>query len=1165
MRATSYVTRGTLLVMVCAFGIWMVQRHDSSIAGAKRAPKQENQTVRPAAGLVRSPALDTVRRRYGSSDVAFEPNHGQVDSAVKFLARGSGYSLYLTATGATLSFASHEQRARAVSEGGTATKGRPAKTASAPDFLRMSFVGANPNPEVRGSEQLPGRINYLVGSDDKRWHTDIPTYSRISYSSLYRGIDLAYYGTHGQLEYDFIVQPGADPGLIRLKYDGMKAVRLNPDGDLVLSFGRREITQKRPLIYQENRGRKEQIAGKYRMLAQNEVGLEVGSYDTTNALVIDPALVFSSVFGGTSAGGIPSAIALDANGNIYVTGTAAGPDFPTTPGAFQPTGPGGLNEMFVSKLSADGTHLLYSTYLGGQQVREVQDGLAIAVDSLGQAYVGGDTSALDFPTTASAFQTTAGSCPNPDGTYCDGFLTVLNASGSGLVYSTYVGGTDQDRVQGVALDPNGAVYLTGQTVSTDFPVTTGAFRTSIPPTLHSHNWVFLTKVDTSKSGAASLVYSTYVGGIQSDANAVAVDASGEAYIAGGVAADSVDFPTTPGVFQSKINALSAAFVTKMNAAGTALVYSTFIGGTIANPRLGQGSGPGSGGATATAVGIDSDGNTYVVGGTDSVDFPVTSGAFQSTLLGPASDAFVSKLNPSGAALVYSTFVGGNSETTLVANTIAIDAARDVYFTGNTAAFDFPTSAVTLQPDCAALFCGTAYVTELNPSGTSLVFSTFFGQSAQGKGIAVDPATGDIIVAGVGSVPKTPGAFSNGGGVFISRISPTAPGPAIAIAPAQLLVFDPQAIGSVTTQMATVTSRGNAPLAINSISPLTGVGTSFSQTNNCPASLAPAATCTFTFTFAPTQALNYSESLTITDNTIDGPHQIFLQGAGGTPLASLSATNLAFSSQVLNSTSPVQTITVTNNGSAVLQFTSINATGDFSQSNTCIGSSVGLGKSCTISVAFTPAASGARTGTITVVDDAQNSPQAISLSGTGVDFVVAASSSSATVNAGQSASYTLSITPSGGLNTAIALACSGAPKGASCSVSPNSVTPSGSGAVSATVTVSTTARSMLMPLRWIFPRRPLTVPVSLVWAMLAILLFLSAKLRVEKFGQRAGLVACLLVMILAVVAAGCGGGSSSGGSGGGSNPNGTPAGTYTLTVTATAGTATRTTTLQLIVN
>jgi hypothetical protein len=1163
MRATSYVTRGTLLVLLCAFGVWMVQRHDSSIAGAKRAPNQENQTVRPAAGRVRSPALDTLRRPYGSSDVAFEPNRGQVDPAVKFLARGGGYSLYLTATGATLSFAPHGRQGQAVSDGAIATKGRPAETTSVPDVVRMSFAGANPNPEVAGKDQLPGRVNYLVGSDAQRWHTDIPTYSRISYRSLYQGIDLAYYGTHGQVEYDFIVQPAADPGLIRLKYDGMKAVRLNPDGDLVLSFGRREITQKKPLIYQEDRGRREQIPGKYKMLARNEIGLEVGPYDTARPLVIDPALVYLSVFGSPTGGEQSAAMATDANGNIYITGTAFAPDFPTTLGAFQTSGQGGLNEIFVSKLSADGTQLLYSTYLGGHNGSADDDGLAIAVDSLGQAYVGGNTSGLDFPTTAGGFQTQAGSCPNT-GSYCDGFLTELNASGTGLVYSTFVGGTDADRVHGVALDSNGNVYLTGQTVSTDFPTTPGAYLTSIPPTLHSHRWAFITKIDPRKTGSASLVYSTYVGGIGVDATGIAVDATGNTYIVGSGASPG-DYPTTPGAFQTSTSASAsgAAFVTKMNPTGSALVYSTFLG---------------SGGPTAVA--IDPDGNAYVTGGTSAADFPTTSGAFQPTLAG-VNAAFISKLNPSGSALVYSTFIGGAMPAgfvdATVSNSIAIDSARNAYIVGTTDSDDFPTSSVTLEAVCGRGTCQSqpqpcpsggedcprnapnAFVTELNPAGSALVFSTFFGVGGNGSALALNAASGDIVVTGRGGgLPATAGAFSSPNGAsFVARISPGALGAAVALAPG-LVTFPTEPIGTSTQQTATLTSRGNAPLAIGGIS-LTG--SAYSQTNDCPTTLPPLTTCTFTISFTPTQETAFNGQLMVADNALGSPHMIFLGGSGGTALLTLSTSSLTFPSGVLNAPSTPQSITLMNNGTAQIQLTSITTTGDFSQTNTCLGSPLAIGKSCTISVVFTPTAMGSRTGTITLVDNAPNSPQTVALGGTGTDFSVSPASSSATVNAGQSASYTLNVSSLGSFNQAVSLACAGAPRGATCTVSPSSVTPTGTSATSATVTVATTARSLLIPVQWISFREPLVLPVALIFTML--LLFLLTT-RFERRGRKVGVVFCLMAVVLVGAVAGCGGSSSSAGPGPGSN-NGTPAGTYSLTVTATVGTATRTTTLQLIVN
>ena len=1081
----------------------------------------------------------------------FERNDGQVDDHVLFLTQGLGYAAYLTRDGATLVFSDFSKSAN----------GRATTTTK---VVRLNILGINPHPEVIGSEERPGVTSYFSGSDPKQWHTRVPQFAKVIYRHAYPGIDLVFEIRNGRLEYDFVIAPHANPNLIRVNVEGGTLHR-TATGDVLVRFGKHhDFTLKKPDAYQPNHeGHEDQVTNVRYSLRGRDMAFALTNYNHDVPLVIDPALIFSAVFGSPTSGDTLTAMTTDSSGNIYLTGIAHTPDFPTTPGAFQTSGSGGLDEIFVSKLSADGTQLLYSTYLGGVQMA-VNDGLAIAVDSAGQAYVGGNTAALDFPTTAGGFQRDAGSCPNIGGTYCDGFLTELNASGTGLVYSTFVGGTDQDRVQGVALDTSGDVYLTGETVSTDFPTTPGAYLTSIPPTLHSHTWAFIEKIDPRQSGSASLIYSTYVGGIIVDPTGIAVDATGNAYIVG-QAFDPSAYPTTPGAFQTVAGTTGTAFVTKMNPTGSALVYSTFLGG-IAVSQSGQPTPTG-----ATAVAVDAAGNAYVTGLTYASDFPTTSGAFQSSLQGPNA-AFVSKFNPAGSALVYSTFIGGAVRSTnTVGNSIALDGLGNAYITGSTDSDDFPTTLVTLDALCAGTsgdcYNGgpSAFVTELSPSGSSLVFSTFLGGSGYnlGSGVAVDSTTGDILVAGTtgsSDFPKTPGAFlTPGQSVFVTKISPTAPGAAIAITPA-VVTFPPQAIGTTTQQTVTLTSRGNVPLTISALSAFTGVGPgAFSQTNNCVGSLAPAASCTITFSFTPSDTINYSVSLTISDNALDSPHTVFLTGAGGTPLATLSATNLTFASQGLNTPSAPQTISVTNTGSAEIQFTSVATTGDFSQTNTCVGSPLMIGQSCAISVVFTPTATGSRTGTLSIVDNTSNSAQTVALVGTGADFSLSAASTSATVTAGQSASYNLQLSPTGFSGT-ITLTCTGAPSGATCTPNPATLTTNGTAPVPFAVNVTTQANSALFRFGPDSFRRPPISPIALTaWSVLLALLLAAAVLSRRPVHVRVKSACFLGLASAAIFLAACGGGATT-------PPNvGTQKGTYTLVLTAKSGTLTHTMNLTLNVN
>jgi hypothetical protein len=434
----------------------------------------------------------------------------------------------------------------------------------------------------------------------------------------------------------------------------------------------------------------------------------------------------------------------------------------------------------------------------------------------------------------------------------------------------------------------------------------------------------------------------------------------------------------------------------------------------------------------------------------------------------------------------------------------------------------------------------------------------------GSGVAVDPATGDILVAGTNGssdFPKTPGAFlTPGQSVFVTKISPAAPGAAIAITPA-VVTFPPQAIGTSTQQTVTLTSRGNVPLTISALSAFTGVGPgAFSQTNNCVGSLAPAATCTITFSFTPSDTINYSVSLSVSDNALESPQRVFLTGQGGTPLATLSATNLTFASQGLNTPSAPQTISVTNTGSAEIQFTSVATTGDFSQTNTCVGSPLMIGQSCAISVVFTPTATGSRTGTLSIVDNTSNSAQTVALVGTGADFSLSAASTSATVTAGQSASYNLQLSPTG-FSGAITLTCTGAPSGATCTPTPATLTTNGSSPVPFAVNVTTQVHSALFRFGPDSFRRPPISPFLLTaWSMLLTLLLAATALCRRPVHVRVKSACFLGLASAAIFLAACGGGSAT------TPPNvGTQKGTYTLVLTAKSGTLTHTMNLTLTVN
>src|SRR5438552_1690786 len=403
-----------------------------------------------------------VSEAYGKLPLSFEANRGQTDAQVKFLSRGPGHTLFLTSTGAVLVLTTRESPARE-----PAVHGKPARRGPGTNaVLRMTFVGAQPPLRPVGREELPGRANYFIGKDPAKWRTNVPTYAKVQYAALYPGIDLIYYGNQRQLAYDFIVRPGADPGLIALGFRGADKLDVDDQGDLVLDTAVGNIRMRKPVIYQEVNGVRREVAGSYVLTGTHQVGFRIAAYDASQPLVIDPVLSYSTYLGGSNADdGL--GIAVDTCGNAYVTGITLSTNFPTTAGAFQTTG-GGAEDAFVTQLNPMGTGLVYSTYLGGSGV---DDGLGIAVDARGNAYVTGVTLSTNFPTTAGAFQTTCGGAE-------DAFVTQLNPIGSLLVYSTYLGGSGVDDGLGIAVYARRNAYVTGVTFSTNFPTTAGAFQTT---------------------------------------------------------------------------------------------------------------------------------------------------------------------------------------------------------------------------------------------------------------------------------------------------------------------------------------------------------------------------------------------------------------------------------------------------------------------------------------------------------------------------------------------------------------------------------------------------------------------------------------------------------------------------------------------------------------
>jgi hypothetical protein len=641
---------------------------------------------------------------YGQLPLSFEVNKGQTDPRVNFLTQGAGYTAFLTPTSAVMEL----------------------QQGSGGNVVAMKIIGANPGSHAVGLDKQAGVSNYFTGNGSSQGHINIANYAEATYKGVYRGINLVYHGDQQQLEYDFVVQPGASPGTIRLAFDGVTGKSLDAQGDLVLLTSGGDVVEHAPVAYQVVDGVQHAVASRFVIGPGGQVGFQIGRYDHSKPLVIDPvmSLSYSTYLGpskGTSLTEARGGIAVDAAGDAYIAGFTESPQFPTTVGAFQTSGAfiktSGLG-AFVTKFNAAGSALVYSTFLGGISPT------GIAVDSAGDAYVTGST--YDAPPLKNAYQATAGGGG-------DAFVTKLNAAGSKLVYSTYLGGGGQDYATGIAVDGSGDAYVTGTSSSTDFPTTPGSLQSVLP---QGGLQAFVTALNPTGS---ALIYSTFLGGTSGTfGNGIAVDGSHDAYVTG---VSYNNFPTTPGAFLT--GSEGGAFVAKLNATGSALVYAAQLSGSnTTSPDKGY------------RIAVDGSGNAYVMGLTLSSDFPTTPGGYQRTFAIGSVSAFVTELNATGTALVYSTFLSGGIDdkaewTNTPLGGIAVDTHGNIYVTGVTGSSNFPTKNA-LQPTSGGGYYD-AFVAEINPSqvgAASLVYSTYLGGSDEdvSHGIAVD-GSGNAYVTG----------------------------------------------------------------------------------------------------------------------------------------------------------------------------------------------------------------------------------------------------------------------------------------------------------------------------------------------------------------------------------------------------------------------------------
>jgi hypothetical protein len=672
-----------------------------------------------------APAPASVAPRHPMPDLArlplqFEVNQGQSEAEARFLARASGYNLLLAPGEAILALA-------------------PSISGAVPVVVRLRFVGAAAEPELVGVDKLPGEVNYYLGQDQTQWRTAIPTYAQVMYRNLYPGIDLLFYGNQQQLEHDFLVAPGRDPGLISVQVEGADALALTEQGELLLATDAGQFRLRKPFIYQELEGVRRQINGGYALQGKQQFGFVLADYNSDLPLVIDPVLEYSTYFGGNGSDYAYDATT-DAAGNLYITGATNSTDFPLM-NPIQNFGGGGIKcpddaapyrlcyDAFVTKLNPEGTAVLYSTYIGWPGDDE---GYGIAVDAAGNAYMAGYISVNGEPPLEDLF------------IYEYVLIVKLDPTGAS-VWDAFWGPSDS-YAHAVTVDDAGNVYVTGQTTNDAFPVSPNAVQASRLELIDG----FVSVVDPS---GQNLLYSTFLGGsgdycgaCYSKGNAIAVDGEGMIYVTGQAAPS---FPTTSNAFQREFDGFWMAFVAKIDptrAGAAGLRYATYLGGKL--NEFGEG------------IALDAAGMVYVTGSTNSDDFPTTAGAYDRTCGSdgscnttsnivcdwtppgmPAichadakSDVFVAKLDLSqsgSASLLYSTYVGGAGKEE--GKAIGLDGTGNAYVTGYTVSPDFPLVNAT---QTAIGGKSDAFVFKLSGDGSALGFSTFLGGSGDdyGQGI-----------------------------------------------------------------------------------------------------------------------------------------------------------------------------------------------------------------------------------------------------------------------------------------------------------------------------------------------------------------------------------------------------------------------------------------------
>jgi hypothetical protein len=972
--------------------------------------------------------------------LVFEPNRGQVSGDVRFLSRGSTYAVLLSPDKTVLVLYPNP------------VSGDPGKLPQ-PSTVTLELAESNRQVSPEGLDALPGKSNYFIGKEPAKWIAGIPQYGRVEFKSIYAGIDLVYYGKDGKLEYDFVLSPGADPRTLRFRVKGAKTIELSGEGNLSLEASDGTIELRKPVIYQEVKGVRQTIAGDFALRSDDEIGFNVGTYDVSKPLVIDPVLSYSTLIGANNSTQVQG-IAVDRSGNAYITGTTFATNYPTVH-AFQSTNRGTSN-VFVTKLNPSGNVILYSTYIGSSGS---DNAAGIAIDGSGSAYITGTVGGSDFPTTPGAFMTTCPSlgCNTP-------FISKFLTDGT-VAFSTLMGGSNSP-AHAIAVDSAGEAYIAGDTASNDLPTTPGSFEPVYPGSQCTS--CYNGYVEKLNASGTALVYSTYfgatgLGGVPSTAaSGLAVDSAGGAYLVGNTTA----IPIQNAIQSSQVGVnLPNAFITKFSPDGSSLTFSTYLGGSSAFFFSYAGD-------FATGVAVDPSGNVHVVGTSSSCDFPLTLNALNTACVNTSytQKIFVATLNSSGSQILFSTFLQNG-----FSSGIAVDKAGNSYVTGTTTSNGFPilNSIESTSQQSSSI----SFVTELDPGG-KLLFSTYLGATAGGSqaaGIAVD-GKGAIYVAGAGqgdfpllhpipsqviqktyytlflskispqstpqfslsprvspvlalrnvsSVPLTISAithssnFTEGGNcgatlaagmgctlilegaddkktsgtVTITSNAYTKPqtftisksatgdsvGSILTIFPIYVQ-FPAQLIGTTSTaQQVVIQNSGLSAAAINSITMIQP--SVFNETNNCPALLNPASSCTIAVTYSAATSQDSAQLAIVTDPN-QTRYTAFLSGFGSTSSIIASTSSVEFGSQFVGSLPLGRMVNLTNTTLYPATVTGLSASTGFAQTNSC-SAALAPQASCRVLVTYSPGTNETATGTLVASSLGPGGSQTVNLYATGL--------------------------------------------------------------------------------------------------------------------------------------------------------------------------------------